>query len=79
MRVKVNITIDQQVFDELEKLRNTKIASKTFLEDRSRTYEKLLILGMAEEQRTAQKLKILEKLRFDKLNLERVDLERLGL
>jgi hypothetical protein len=79
VRVKVNITIDQQVFDELEKLRNTKIASKTFLEDRSRTYEKLLILGMAEEQRTAQKLKILEKLRFDKLNLERVDLERLGL
>lgn len=79
LRVKVNITIDEQLFEELEKLRKTKVGHRSFLEDRSRLYEKMLIMGMSEEQRTAQKLQILEKLRLDKLNLERVDLERLGL
>lgn len=78
-KVKVNISIDKQIYEELEKLREQKIGNNVYIEDRSRLYEKFLMLGMQENSKLARKLEVLDRINVEKLNLDKVNLEKLGL
>jgi hypothetical protein len=80
-RANLTISINKQLYEQLEALRTNKVGSTEIIDDRSEVYERMLILGLQSHEQQQRKLELLEKLDtsfLESLNLDEVDINRIN-